>query len=62
MFWGFKPEGYLYDVAEPRGSQLSGPSGIFQLSQATVASLCLPGTETRFPTEIFRAKRHGFTF
>lgn len=45
----FKPEAYLPDVsdmAEPRGPQLRGPSGIFQLSQETVASLCLPGRET----------------
>lgn len=54
MFWELKPEGSLPDVSdlgEPRGSQLHGPSGIFQLSQETVASLCLPGIETPCQTE-----------
>lgn len=65
VFWEFKPEGSLpdgSDVGEPRGSQLSGPSGIFQLSQETVASLCLCGRETSFQTETFWAKSHDFEF
>lgn len=62
MFGEFKPEGYfpaVSNIAEPRGPQLSGPSGIFQLSQETVASLCLPGIETRPQTETLWAESLG---
>lgn len=65
VFGEFKPETYLPDVsdmAEPRGPQLRGPSGIFQLSQETGASLCLPGIETQLQTETFWAESLGFKF